>query len=1038
MLWVAQRLGGWSVMEYDSSLGMTSSLYWSSSDSTWNIGRPVYHDGCDYWLEDRDPDGPLNGFLRRNCGGTVDSIATGLTSRDMLAVGPLGVVFSDEVDDAIYRLDFDAEAITKDFYLDAMEVTQGIQTLYNTVDLVARKTTYVRIFGGMMADRRADAVQVTLRGYRDAAELPDSPLYPIGNPRSLGPLADWDRADPDENWLFQLPQSWIEEGTLTLRAEVDPHGVYGDPNPGDNVVETTVTFQRKAPICYVFVPVRSEAGHGSENNPTFRPMVHLAEQMLPVPDVRIHYQSGVVEELELCWGWGFIPYACHGPYELWQDSLWGDWVDDRSKVITDLAARYTFSDLDCDGGRVQFVGMVHEDSARMAQRVWGAMTRMLRGSYSRRPGAAGRPRIPGPGPAPVPPWCMNQDTILSATTSTAASQATPMTTTPTPMAMVKPVSWTMAIPGDYGTHFGFDTNSLQPITPNITYISDLMSYSSIRWVSDYTWDAFFDELPVGPAPDLSTSSQPASLAAPERVDLATGDAVVLIGGIVSPSLDEGRLNYAWVYPTDSVSSQVLEKLQALAAPVGDTSLAAPAGDESRAVPVDQYLLRLRDANGAVVADYPFVPDIVADNPSPDELAGFLLTFPAPTVQVEQIELLSYDAVVDSLEPGPSMPTVEILQPAGGETVIDQMTIEWQATDADVDDQLLFTVQYSPDLGQTWRTIATDWPGLFGSDVMSLTLESLLGIPGSTTGGLVRVAASDGYNTAMATSEPFVVANQPPQPYIVSPAAGQLFEAGDAVLLRGGASDTEDGSLSGASLSWDVTGQATVTGEEVFLAGLAPGDYDLSLTAEDSDGATGTAQAALTISPLSVPGLPSSIAPELDGFCDDEEYEDGVLLGLEPYPDGSQGAAHLVRSDDHLWVCFSGLQRGEPVTGPVANSAGLLIDANHSQEHALQAGDAWVYVQEDGTPAVLDGPVWGGDATPNGLRARVSANENAWNAELRLDASLLGGWNHVVGLGLVHVWISGGGTYHLGWPHAANTIYPDSWATTVLGKWPSDR
>jgi hypothetical protein len=1021
-LWVSHSAGNWWVFEHDSTGGWT--VYWSPDEATLNLGRPVYHDGCYFWLENQDPVGLRNNLLRRKCGSTVETIAQELVARDMLAVSPLGVVFSDEEDDTIYRQDFDAEAITREFYLGAIEVTQGIQNLYNAVDLVANKTTYARVYGGLHVFKGVGPVQVELRGYRNGSELLDSPLYPVRNPSSVH-IGDWDRADPDEGWLFQLPQSWTQEGSLTLEAEIDPRDTYSDPDTNDNVLPVDVTFQRKAPICYVFVPVRTEAGHGSENTMSFGPTVDLAERLLPVPDLRVYHQSGVVEEFEICWKWGFIPYSCWGPYEMWEDSVWGDWASDGSKVVTSIAARYTVSDLDCDGGRVQFVGMVHEGSRtdgtigmgrNDSHASWVQLSQpggFWTAEYSwtwPRSGATvvhesghnierdhvdcGDPDDPGYYPYTDPGGgaCILDDGDL----------------------------------GDFGTHFGFDIASLQPIQPHISGLSDLMSYASYVWVSDYTWEAFFDELPVGPP--QSTSSQLAPTAAPEQVDLTTSDTVVMIGGLVAPSLNQGRLNYAWVFPTDGVSSQVLEKLQAIAVPADEASPEAP---------VSQYLLRLRDANGAVVADHVFVPDIVVDDPSPDQQAGFLLSFPAPDVPVAQIDLLIWGTAVDSLTPGPSMPSVEILQPAGGETFDDQMTIVWRATDADVDDRLLFTVQYSPDLGQTWRAILNDWPGLVASDVTTLTLDSLLELPGSTTGGLVRVAASDGYNTALAISNPFVVENQAPQPYIVSAAADQLFEAGDAVLLRGDANDTEDGSLGGASLTWEVTGQVPVTGEDVFLAGLAPGDYDVTLTAEDSEGATGTAQAPLTVSPLGVPRVLSSAIPELDGFCDDAGYEQGTLLELKPYPDGSQGAARVVRSDDHLWVCFSGLQRGVPPTAPVMNSAGLLIDANYSQEPTVQAGDLWIYVQEDGTPAVWAGPTWGsGDSTPDGLLARVSANDNAWSAELRLDASLLGGWNHLAGLELLHVWVpASGGSFHCSWPYGANNTHPDSWATTVLGKWP---
>ena len=589
-------------------------------------------------------------------------------------------------------------------------------------------------------------------------------------------------------------------------------------------------------------------------------------------------------------------------------------------------------------------------------------------------------------------------------------------------------------PTDYGTHFGFDVTSQLPIHPDGPGVSDLMSYASRLWPSDYTWEALFSRVDD---PTLMMNGVQPTSASPERVDLTSGDEVILVSGVITPSTTQGRLSYAWVYPTAGLSTRMLQKWQTLAVPAVQS--AAPGGYTPAAPPPPpaQYHVRLRDANGAMLADHAFEPELVLDGASGGEKSGFVLTFPAPTIPVARIDLMIYDTVVYSLIPGSSVPTVQILQPAGGETFDDQMTIVWQAEDADVDDRLLYNVQYSPDLGQTWRGVVTNWPGRPGADTVTLTLDSLVGFPGSTTGGLVRVAASDGYHTGMATSAAFVVLNQAPQPYIVSPATDQYVEAGGLVMLRGGASDTEDGNLSGEALSWDVTGQATLTGSETLLRGLAPGDYEVVLTVEDSEGLAATAQTTLTVSPLGVPDVPSSVDdPKLDGFCDDEAYAGGPLIALKPYPDGSQGAVHLVRSDDYLWACFSGLERGSAsmMNAPM-NSAGLVIDANHSGESAPQADDYWFFVQENGTPTTWAGPTWGASAGPDGLLTRISANDNVWNAELRIDASVLGGWGHAVGLELLHVWVPQAGGSHYSWPYGANTIYPDTWAATVLGEWP---
>jgi len=1024
-LWVNHTGDYWRVMRRYPS-GGASSLYTVLDTATLNIASPVYHDNCYFWLENTasDLNPPHYNLLRRYCGQGADTIAEDLDARGKLAVGEQGIVFGTPT--GIYQVDFDAAAITKDFYLEEMEVTQGIQNLNNSVDLVAGKTTYVRVYGGVAADNRAEAVQVSLSGWQNSIELPGSPLYPVHAARTLVPGEDWDRAKADSGWLFQIPTSWLEEGTLTLLAEIDPLNSYDDPDTTNNAIVKHIPLEGKAPLCLVFMPVRSEAGKGSENNPTFRPMVDLATRLMPVSDVNLYFQREPVEELQVCWKWGFIPYPCFGPYELWES---GVFIDDATAALTSIALRSKISDLPCSPhGRTQFVGMVHEDSRTdgvlgisfddtLAS--WVKLT-----SPSNLPSATQPWNWPGAGSVVVHEMGHNIGRKhVDCGGPPKLDNNYPYTDANGKECILDDGGVTLN-----DTYFGFDVNALLPIRPNTPGISDLMSYSNITWVSDYTWQAFFNKLPG----DHSLAQQANNLSmspAIGRVNLTAANDVVVVSGIVVPSTHEGRLNYAWTYPAGSINGPVLQQLQTIAAPT------VPAAATLATL---EYGLILKDANNATIATHIFTPTIVADNDNSVEQAGFLLSFPAPDVPVARIVLIVLNTTADSLQPGAAVPDVSIRQPAGGETFTDHMTIVWQATDADIDDRLLFTIQYSPDLGQTWNTLAADWPGRPGSDVVTLTLDSPLGLPRSSTGGLVRVLASDGYNTAIATSPAFVVSNQPPRPYIVSPGTDQAFEPGEMIILRGGADDVEDGSLDGAALTWTVTGQSPVTGTDVLLNGLAPGDYTVALTAEDSNGLAATEQVTLTVSPLGVPDIPYSVdEPALDGRCDDEAYTGGAVVGLRPYPGGNQGTVHIVRDDDALWACFSGLNRGdESMMQVFMNSAGILVDANDSSESSVQTGDRWIYVQENGTPAVLNGPSWGsGSPATNGVQTRVSANDNAWNAELRIDAGLLGGWSHVAGLELLHVWVPATGGGHYSWPYAANSIHPDSWATTALGEWP---
>ena len=82
---------------------------------------------------------------------------------------------------------------------------------------------------------------------------------------------------------------------------------------------------------------------------------------------------------------------------------------------------------------------------------------------------------------------------------------------------------------------------------------------------------------------------------------------------------------------------------------------------------------------------------------------------------------------------------------------------------------------------------------FGRGVL-LLLMFVGGSPGSTAGGLIRVAASDGYHTGLGTSAAFLVPNRPPRPYIVSPDSRRTYPATDPVSLQGGAIDAEEGAL----------------------------------------------------------------------------------------------------------------------------------------------------------------------------------------------------------------------------------------------------
>lgn len=250
------------------------------------------------------------------------------------------------------------------------------------------------------------------------------------------------------------------------------------------------------------------------------------------------------------------------------------------------------------------------------------------------------------------------------------------------------------------------------------------------------------------------------------------------------------------------------------------------------------------------------------------------------------------------------------------------------------------------------------------------------------------------------------------------------------LLSGDAIDAEDGGLSGDSLAWTVDREAAGTGEEVLLYGLAPGDYEVELTAHDATAQEATAESVLTILPLDIP---AGDVPSLDGMCDDPAYATGTQLQLAPYGDGAQTTVHLLRSDNYLWACFTEMARGSEDPGAFA---GIRVDADYSRDPLAQTDDYGFFVGEDGGYFSYAGDGAGGfdDPAPGGVQAQVSANEHGWNAELRVDADVLGRWDNAVGLSLGHYWANVQQDDYA-WPYAAVWNQPNTWAKTALSSLP---
>jgi chitodextrinase len=141
-------------------------------------------------------------------------------------------------------------------------------------------------------------------------------------------------------------------------------------------------------------------------------------------------------------------------------------------------------------------------------------------------------------------------------------------------------------------------------------------------------------------------------------------------------------------------------------------------------------------------------------------------------------------------------------------------------------------------------------------VWSSDKDGTLGSGGSLTvstlrmgSHVLRLTARDGQGRAgfAEITVHITSANQAPVASIQEPADNTSVAAGTMVTLRGSATDTEDGVLSGAALAWSSSVDGALgTGSPLSTASLSSGTHRLTLRATDRQGLSGSASITLTV------------------------------------------------------------------------------------------------------------------------------------------------------------------------------------------------
>ncbi|MGH7789325.1 MAG: hypothetical protein ACRERC_20815, partial [Candidatus Binatia bacterium] len=655
-----------------------------------------------------------------------------------------------------------------DLVADHLEVVQTIQDLSNGVPLIAGKRTFVRFHVHAVGARHRSTAFLRVFGEQgDGALL--VPLKPH--------ITVWEtpqREERDEAFLFELPTRFTR-GALTLEGELNPHDEPRERRRDNNLLRTSVAFEASAPIHVVLYRVGYSSGGVLYRAPEAHTdaLLDWLERVYPVPEVSADlrtYDHAGIDGVPWCFG-------VNGVLEI--KSIW----DDLTGIVPPRTRYYGMVD---DGGgymRGCSTGIpARTASGATGTHSWGWDTD---GTYGDWLGGHEIGHAWGQGHTG---WC---------------DDFNPFSHYPHPDARISPVL------DGVNAVYGFDAGTRAVYDPTWT---DLMSYCTPIWISDYNYRNLLDAIAIDLVPFGGRTATTA--AAPRQAHW------VVAGGLDRRS---GRIE---VQPLFVVPDAPLSQ--------------APATGDHAVV--------LRSAGGVELARHAFAVAEVEEgpphpddpDPQPAELAAFSVLVPVVkgTAQVD-IEGPG-GGVLHSVRAGMAEPSVTVLSPNGGER-IDGATVPlaWAAFDAD-GDPLTFNVQYSVDDGATWELVAQNLSG----DGAAIDAANVRG----STAARVRIWVSDGVHTSSDTSDgPFTVANAAPTVHIVAPADGETIAAGQTLALVARAYDRDTGVLAGEQLEWRSDRDGLLGhGRRLAIADLGVGRHTITLRVDDGAGASASAAVEIVV------------------------------------------------------------------------------------------------------------------------------------------------------------------------------------------------
>lgn len=690
-------------------------------------------------------------------------------------------------------------------HLVALEVTQGVQDLDNSVLVVRGRDTLVRAY---LATLDGDRVRTTarLRGFANGRELALSPLTPINSGNVLvdgNALAD--RADPTATLNFELPLSWTHESDLELALEYPGGLVCLDQSTTNPLCTVTVGF-----VDAMSLDITYHAISWDENGQRVgRTVTDLAEQaarvyaQLPIGydyresrteghitlDRRPTNLSDVNERLaaarraagapaESRW-YGVLPgFSGNGQGGRAAGHVGSGWDAD---LVGERAMGHARNRVTHELGHM--LGLHHSVNAAENGHqgiLWWAMKR-------------GWCNEVADGSAPeFPHWRPGVDT----TTGISAALG--------PMARVREEVWGTDL-RFFGTSRALALSNPNETTSLMSYCSAEQAQSQHRWISAHDWEL-----------------------------LLTEDLTPIGGRDVDPTGDgAGLLIRATITPEGPA-------VLAPALPVAE----APTGDD----PDGTHELVLVDAAGDVVHEVAFTPLESHDDVEDEEggIRDFLVgvVVPDDLAGATEVEIRFDGETLVTGAVSTSAPTVAVGPPGSGTP--QDVTFAWSAEDPD-GDELRHTVMYSADDGDTWSVVAID--------VTATEVDVPRWALAGSESARVRVLSSDGLRAASATSEPFSMPDLAPSITIDRPEDEVLVSGAQTIVFAASASDAEDGGAVAESIVWesDLDGRLG-TGPSVHRRAdtLREGTHTVTATVRDSAGQTASATTTIHVQRVTQP------------------------------------------------------------------------------------------------------------------------------------------------------------------------------------------